>query len=175
MKHLDWTIQFRAIYDKALSRYKAGSTDWKSWFTPADLAFLDSIGARGQDFLDYVEDFTRDGQPDFETTLLIQAVRRDYLWLVQGGKSSSKKLAMTDYPAKTDAVDGIPWLPRIILKARTKLRGEMPDDMMYGCGGDRNFFHTHDIHPAEFLRVVWMNEGQDRPVIDFVKSRSSAK
>ena len=34
-------------------------------------------------------------------------------------------------------IDGIAWLPRILVKARLKLRGEMPADLMYGCGGDR--------------------------------------
>ena len=46
---------------------------------------------------------------------------------------------MEQLPAKAAQVDGIAWLPRIIAKARAKLRGEMPPDLMYDCGGDRDF------------------------------------
>ncbi len=45
---------------------------------------------------------------------------------------------------------------------------------MYGCGGDRRFFKQHDIHPAEFLRVVWANENNDAATIDWVEARSKA-
>jgi hypothetical protein len=43
---------------------------------------------------------------------------------------------------------------------------------MYCCGGDRLFLQTHDIHPAEFLRVVWANLDNDVGILEFVKNRS---
>ena len=75
------------------------------------------------------------------------------------------------WPAKTDSVKGIEWLPRIIPKARAKLRGELPSSLMYGCGGDRRFFKAHDILPAEFLSLVWRHEEDPDAVINWVVSR----
>ena len=46
---------------------------------------------------------------------------------------------------------------------------------MYSCGGDRNFFRTHDIHPAEFLTLVWRNGDNDAATIDWVVWRIAAK
>jgi hypothetical protein len=77
---------------------------------------------------------------------------------------------MSDLPAKAAEMDGIPWLPRLIAKAEAKLRGEMDDDTMYGCGGDRDFLEQHKIHPADFLRVVWAARGDKDRVLRFVKS-----
>ena len=82
-------------------------------------------------------------------------------------------LAEAEMPAKTDAVKGIEWLPRIIPKA--KLRGELPDSLMYCCSGDRRFFSDHDIHPAEFLSLVWRNEKNAAAIIDWVVKRTKAK
>ena len=81
---------------------------------------------------------------------------------------------MLRLPAKTDAVHGIAWLPRIIPKTKAKLRGELPPSLMYCCGGDRNFFTTHDIHPAEFLSLVWRHEHADAAIVDWVVRRSKA-
>ena len=67
-------------------------------------------------------------------------------------------------------MDGIPWLPRIIKKAEAKLRGEMAPDLMYGCGGDRNFFREHRLNPADFLRHVWAADGDEAKVLAYVKA-----
>ena len=66
-------------------------------------------------------------------------------------------------------MDGIAWLPRLIVKARAKLRGEMPPELMYGCGGDRPFLRGVNIHLADFLRVVWAAGEDDRRVVEHVK------
>ncbi len=76
---------------------------------------------------------------------------------------------MAALPPKDEQVDGIGWLPRILPKAEAKLRGEMPPDLMYGCGGDRKFFRTNSINPAELLRQVWQAKGDKQAVIDWVK------
>lgn len=82
---------------------------------------------------------------------------------------------MDSLPPKDEAVDGIEWLPRIISKARAKLRGEMPAELMFGCGGDRPFLRGVNIHPADFLREVWAAGGEDRRIIEFVKRQRSMK
>jgi hypothetical protein len=75
-------------------------------------------------------------------------------------------------PAKKDSVKGIEWLPRIIPKAKAKLRGELPDSLMYCCGGDRRFFKANNILPAEFLSIVWRNGDHDAATVDWVAARS---
>ena len=92
------------------------------------------------DLYDFAEDYVSGGEPDFETFLLIHDVRRNYLLHVQQGETSSDVLDPDAIPAKTDAVEGIEWLPRILPKAKAKLRGELPPEMMFCCGGDRRFF-----------------------------------
>jgi hypothetical protein len=77
-------------------------------------------------------------------------------------------------PGKGDAVRDIEWLPRLIPKAKAKLRGELPESLMYCCGGDRNFFKAHDIFPAEFLSLVWRNEHDDKVIVEWVVRRSAA-
>ena len=86
----------------------------------------------------------------------------------------SNQVSVSELPARSDSLGGITWLPRILRKARGKLLGELPNEIMYCCGGDRHFLETHDIHPSEFLRVVWANWDNDHGVLEFVKSRSSA-
>ena len=81
---------------------------------------------------------------------------------------------MDALPPKKEAVDGIEWLPRLIVKARAKLRGEMPAELMYGCGGDRPFLQEMNVELAEFLQVVWLFGDDDRAIIDYVKARAAA-
>ena len=75
-------------------------------------------------------------------------------------------------PPKDAAIEGIEWLPRIIPKTKAKLRGELPESLMYCCGGDRRFFRAHDIHPAEFLSLVWRHENDDAAIVAWVVRRS---
>lgn len=168
MKSYEWTQTFRALYEKALQAYRDGNTDWKNYFTSGELDFLASIGCRPMDLYDYAEDWP---DLDWDTALLITAARRDFFLHILRGVPSKKVLSMDDFPAKSDEVDGIPWLPRIILKAKCKLRGELPNDLMYDCGGDRRFLREHDIHPADFLRIVWAAGEDDHKVVEFVKCR----
>lgn len=174
MKHYDFPKKFREVYDRAIAAYGKGCRDADTLLSHADLEFLASIGSRAQDLFDYAEDAANYGEPDFETALLVQAARRDYFLQVQGGKASGTVLDADTMPAKTDAIRGIEWLPRIIPKTKAKLRGELPTSLMYGCGGDRRFFKQHDIHPAEFMRAVWAYESNDSALIDWVERRSKS-
>ena len=93
---------------------------------------------------------------------------------MQDGKPSGNTLDSSTLPPKTDEAAGIAWLPRIMPKAIAKLRGELPPETMYGCGGDRNFFKENNIHPAEFLRAAWAYEGETSKLIDWVVARKSS-
>jgi hypothetical protein len=91
---------------------------------------------------------------------------------VQKSSFSGRRISMADLPSKDAEVEGIGWLPRLIPKAEAKLRGEMPPDLMFGCGGDRKFFRTHQIDPAEFLRQVWKADGEEKEIVAWVKERT---
>jgi hypothetical protein len=175
MKHYDFADQFRALYDKAVKAYAAGQTDQGAYFTAGELAFLAANGLTVQNMYDYAEDHQGYGEPGYDRALAIETVRRDYFVNVQLGRPSPKVLAVDSMPAKTDAIQGIEWLPRLIPKTKAKLRGELPSSLMYSCGGDRNFFRTHDIHPAEFLSLVWRNADNDAATVDWVVRRSQSR
>jgi hypothetical protein len=171
MKHYDFADRFRALYDKAVKLYASGRKGADGYFTPEESAFLAANGITAQHLYDYAEDQNNYGEPGYDRALAIEMIRRDYFLNVQHGKSSGKTQEAAALPAKTESVKGIEWLPRIIPKTKAKLRGELPPELMYSCGGDRAFFKKHDIHPAEFLSVVWRNENNDGAIVDWVVRR----
>ena len=103
---------------------------------------------------------------------MIHDVRRYYFLEKQKGKRSKRQLVQEKLSPKEKKIRGIVWLPRIIEKAKFKLRGELDPDTMYDCGGDRRFFKANDVHPAEFLRVVWKYDNNNKAIINWVASRS---
>ena len=124
---------------------------------------------------DYAEDFVGGGDPEFETFLMICEARLEYFLNVQQGIASTQRLDASTLPPKDLSINGIVWLPRILPKALAKLRGELPPEIMYGCGGDRRFFRSNNIHPAEFLRTVWAHEAEPARVIEWVAQRRDCK
>jgi uncharacterized protein DUF5069 len=168
MSH-DWQTRFRETYDRGIAAYQAGRKSPGAMFTTSDKAFLATLGCTTQELFDFVDDYCRYGEPDFAAALAIAALRRDYFLDVLGGKPTGRTIAMSDLPPKTAAVDGLVWLPRLIEKARAKLRGEMPADLMYGCGGDRAFLRDKRVTLPEFLRLVWAGGADDRRIIDSFK------
>ena len=176
MNHFAFPQQFRAVYDKAVGLYAKGQRGAETFFTPEETAWLAANGINPQHVYDYAEDHNNyDGEPGFEHALGIETIRRDYFLNVQRGRASGAKLDETTLPAKTDAVRGISWLPRLLKKARAKLRGELPASLMYCCGGDRKFFKEHNILPAEFLSVLWRNENDDSAIVEWVAQRSASR
>lgn len=169
--HHDYQERLTRIWNDAVARYQSGQTSPEDFLQKDDLEFIESLGMNTMDVFDFAEDWVREGAPDLATFLLIHDARRDYFLREQGGQPSESQLDSTTLPAKTDEIVGIRWLPRIIPKARAKLRGELPPDTMYCCGGDRNFFRTNDVHPSEFLRVVRDAE-DDQAIIDWVAKRN---
>jgi hypothetical protein len=174
MNHFDFPKKFRELYDKAVGLYAKGQRGADTFFTPDEKAFLAANGITPQHLYDYAEDHNNYGEPGFEHALSIEIVRRDYFLNTQNGRAATSTLDDSKLPAKTEAVNGIAWLPRLLPKARAKLRGELPASLMYCCGGDRAFFKQHNILPAEFLALVARNE-KDQPIIDWVARRSAGK
>lgn len=174
MKHYDFARKFRALYEQAVARYSTGKRGVAHFFSVEEIAFLTANGLTAQHLYDYAEDRNNYGEPDVDTALAIECVRRDYFLNVQGGLSLAVVLDDSTLPPKTAAVRGITWLPRLIPKARAKLRGELPASLMFGCGGDRSFFSQHDIFPAEFLSLVWRCGDDDAAIAEWVTQRIAA-
>jgi len=171
---MTWNDYFLTLFDSCCATYRAGARDFPIFFTGEDLAFLATIGHQPREFFDFVEDFCGEGTPTPSTALLVAAVRRDYFLTVQKGVSSDKTLTPDDLPSFGQTLDGIAYLPRILAKARAKLRGELDPDIMFGCGGDRNFLRKHGcIPPADFLRHVWAAGDSDAKLAKWVKAQAT--
>jgi hypothetical protein len=164
---MTWDDIFLALFDRCVAAYRAGNHDFESYYTPADLEFLRKIGSQKREFFDFVEDFCEDNAPSPSTALLVAAVRRDYFLTVQKGVPCEERLlTRDDVPTFGEDLEGIHYLPRILAKARAKLRGTLDPDLMFGCGGDRNFLRKHgNLHPADFLRQVWAAGGDDHKIL----------
>lgn len=170
MNNNDWQTQFRQVWERAERAWHAGRKTPGTMFSAEDKTFLTGIGCTPQELFDFVDDSQRyNGDPDFATTLAVTAIRRDYFLNVLGGKSTGRTATMASLPAKAAEVDGIAWLPRLIVKARLKLRGEMPDDLMYGCAGDRPFLRRMNLSLPRFLELVRDSGEDDRRIVNAVK------
>jgi Domain of unknown function (DUF5069) len=170
----DWKLEFRKVWDRGVAAWKAGRRSARTMFEPGDVAFLASIGCTAQELFDFADDALDYGDFDFETVLAVTAIRRSYFIEVMGGKSTGRIVPMHELPAKSAKVDGIAWLPRLIAKARIKLRGEMDPDLMYGCAGDRPFLRDRHMTLPQFLQLVWEEGDNDRAIIDAVKAAAVA-
>lgn len=166
-----WKAEFRAVYGRGLEAYESGRQSPASFLDPADRAFLASIGCSAQELFDFVEDFSGAREPVFEEVLGVTALRREWLLNEQAGVASNRKRAVVEFPAKTAQLAGVEWLPRILTKAEAKLRGELPDELMYGCGGDRAFLRRVGVGLTEFLAAVRDARGDQKPVIALVTGR----
>jgi hypothetical protein len=175
MKHYNYLDRLNAIWSACVNRYKEGRHSVDDILEHGELQFIASIGLKPIDIFDYVEDYAVEMEPGYATFAAICSVRRQYFLEVQQGIPSEAIVKPESLPAKTDALDGVVWLSRIIPKAIGKLKGELDPDIMYCCGGDRNFFRTNDIHPAEFLQIVWKYEDDLSAIVRWVKTRRDAK
>jgi len=171
----DWKTEFRKIWDRSVAAWKEGRRQPSTMFDARDVAFLSTLGCTPTELFDFVDDGQRYGEPDFETSLAVAAIRRDYFLKVLGGKPATRIATMESLPPKSAEVDGISWLPRLIVKARLKLRGEMPDDLMYGCGGDRPFLRDMNMDLPGFLELVRDCGEDDRRIVDAVKKSAGRR
>lgn len=171
----DWQKQFREVYERGVAAWRAGKRSPGAMFGKEDAAFLATIGCTAQELFDFVDDELNYGDFDYHTTLAVTAIRRDYFLKVMGGKPTGKTITMASLPSKSAEVDGIAWLPRLIVKARVKLRGEMPPELMYGCAGDRPFLQKMKMDLPGFLKLVWESGDDDRHIIEAVKKSAGRK
>lgn len=171
---MTWNDYFLTLFDSCCASYRDGLRDVPKFFTGEDIAYLTTIGCQTREFYDFVEDHCEEGVPTPSTALLVAAVRRDYFLTIQKGVFSKKVLKPDDLPSFGHQLEGIAYLPRILAKARAKLRGELDPDIMFGCGGDRNFLRKHgSISPADFLRHVWAAGDNDAKLAAWVKAQTA--
>ena len=164
-----WMASLQGIYGEAVIRYEHGARGADDVIPESGLAFLASIGTTAQEIYDFVEDWSEVGEPPFSAVAAITAVRREYFLTVQHGQPSTQTISPSTLPSGSAELGGYRWLPRIIAKARAKLRGEMPPELMYGCGADRPFLRTVGIDPSAFLQIVWKAESDDQVILDAVQ------
>lgn len=172
---MTWNDSFLDLFTRCVTRYQAGDADFTAYYSPADQAFLASIGCQPREFFDFVEDFCEENEPSPSTALLIAGVRRDYFLTLQNATpdTTSPRLTRDEIPGFGDELAGMTYLPRILAKARAKLRGTLDPDLMFGCGGDRNFLQKNgNIHPADFLRHVWAVDEDDQKLAAWIKSQA---
>ncbi len=174
MNHYDYHTRLKALWDKGIEDYKNGGRVPGAYLTEADQAFLSYIGANQQDLYDFTDDSIRYGEPDFEMFWAVQSMRFNYFKMIMKSQPSDFIPPMEAYSPKDGEINGISWLPRIIEKAKHKLRGELDPDIMYGCGGDREFCKTHNLHLAEFLQLVWNNWDDDQVIAAYIQAHSPA-
>ena len=122
------------IWEKGVKLYKQGNTSPETFPITDELPFLQSIGLNKMDIFDYVEDWICEGTQDLATFLLIHDARRDFFIEDQNSVHSTVKLNSETLPGKNEEIKGIVWLPRVITKAKAKLKGELPPETMFCCG-----------------------------------------
>lgn len=174
MQNYNYVDRLLGVWKKAVEAYAEGERAVDRFFTESESAFLASIGMQDQELFDFAEDYhNKAGVPDFTMMAMIQAVRRNYFYEVQKKQPAQTVFEATRLPAKTDELEGIVWLPRIMAKAKAKLTGTLPADIMFGCSGDQQFFRENDIHPAEFLQLVWNHWEDQDGIVEWIKDRRS--
>jgi len=170
MNNYDMTKALYSLWQKSVDLYQKGNRLPRSYFTDRETEMLTQWGLRVMDIYDYAEDYVTSQDPDFGTFLLINTERILYFQEVLCRRPSTHQLEGDDLPAKTAEVNGMEWLPRILVKARGKLEGTLCDDIMYGCGGDRRFLRNCGLHPVELLRKV-RECSSDQEIIQWVEQR----
>jgi hypothetical protein len=161
---MTWNDTFTALFDRCVATYQSGDHDFEKYYT--------SIGHKPREFFDFIEDFCEEATPSLSTAVLIAAARRDYFVTVQKSAMSNKVVKVDDLPSFGEELEGMAYLPRILAKGRAKLRGELDPDIMFGCGGDRNFMKNHgELHPADFLRNLWAAGDDDQKIAAWIKAQ----
>jgi len=171
MKVTDWKASFRNVYERARKAYQDGAGSPQECIEKEDREFLAECGCSPQELFDLVEDDVTVGEPGFDRALRITEVRREYFLNVDQGKPPERMRRASEFPSPGETLGGFEWLPRILAKARAKLRGELPPELMFSCGGDRHFLRTHGLEPDDFLRAVWKAGNREDEVVSYVRSR----
>ncbi len=125
-----WMATLQGIYGEAVIRYEQGARGADDVIPENGLAFLASIETTAQEMYDFVEDWSEVGEPPFGIVAAITAVRWKYFLTMQHGQPSAQTISPSTLPPGSAELGGYWCLPRIIAKARAKLRGELSPELM---------------------------------------------
>ncbi len=128
----NWKIQFREVFDAGVQRRKEGCNEPVAMFESAELAFMDSIGCTAQEMFDFCDDYVGWDDVIYDHVEALQAVRYEHFVEELDSQPASHRMETDEFPPKDAEVEGIAWLPRLIVKTRAKLAGQLPADLMYG-------------------------------------------
>lgn len=128
----DWRRQFHDLFFKGVERHKEGLQSPEGMFEGDEPAFLKSIGCSTQELFDFCDDYVNWDDVIYEHVEELQAVRYQHFVRELDSQPADFRMEMNEFPSKTDEIEGIAWLPRLIVKARAKLAGNLPADLMYG-------------------------------------------
>lgn len=128
----NWKQKFRVLFFAGVDRHQHGGQSPATMFEPDEVTFIESIGCTAQELFDFVDDYVHCGDVNYDDAEAIQAVRLEVFANELGNQPAACRMGMEEFPDKNAEVEGIAWLPRLIVKARAKLAGELPADLMYG-------------------------------------------
>jgi hypothetical protein len=128
----NWRQQFHKLFFTGVKRYEAGQQSPETMFEKDEVTFLESIGCSALEMFDFCDDYVRWGDVVYEHVEELQSVRLDHFKNTLNRKPAEHRMGLDEFPTKSAEVEGIAWLPRLITKARAKLAGNLPGDLMYG-------------------------------------------
>lgn len=168
---MEWNDRFMMLFREAVERYHLNTrTPVDRFFLPEECDFLASIGQQPGELHGFIQDYAVLGEPSPSSALLIAATRRAFFLTAQRGISgNAAPVKAANLPPETDEFQEIAYLPRIIRKAEAKLFGTLDSAVMYPDAKDRQFLREHgDIHPNDFLQLVWSTRSDRQKIITAV-------
>ena len=96
---MEWNERFVELFDRCVERYRRGDSNFVEYYSEEDLSFLHGIGCKPRELFDFVEDYVDEQNPSPTSALLIAAVRRDYLLVVQRGPEGAPPEGAVGAPA----------------------------------------------------------------------------
>ena len=128
----NWRKQFHNLFFNGVERHKEDRQSPEAMFEGDEPAFLESIGCSTQEMFDFCDDYVGWDDVIYEHIVELQGVRLDHFKNGLNSQPAIRRMEMHEFPLKDAEVEGIAWLPRLIVKARAKLAGQLPADLMYG-------------------------------------------
>ncbi len=169
---MEWNDHFMRIFKEGVERYHLTPTLIPDqFFLPDDVEFFETIGYKPSELYPYVKAYATEGYPSPSMALLIASVRRSFFITSQRNISGQMPTIFEpELPKEYEALQDIVYLPRILRKAEAKLHGNLDPNVMFYCPQDRKFLKDHgDIHPADFLTLIWNARGDKQRLIAMIQ------
>ena len=80
MRHYHYLGNLESLWNVGLERYQAGLKTPDTILEEKEVELLKSLGLKVMDLFDYVEDYTLEGEPDWNSFAAICEVRRNYFF-----------------------------------------------------------------------------------------------